>query len=90
MAGEDEEVGAHRLHVGGNVGHVLAAVDGEQRTGTVCGLGEPRDVVECAEHVGHRRDRHQLGTLEQGVEIAEIEVAVGRDGDPTQLETLLV
>ena len=89
VAGEDEKVGAHRLHVGGNVGHILAAVDGEQRTGAVCGLGESRDVVERAEHVGHRRDRHQLGAFEQGVEIAEIEVAVGGDRDPTQLETLL-
>ena len=89
VAGEDEEVGTHCLHVGGHVGHILAAVDGEQRTGTVGGLGEPRDVVERAEHIGHRRDRHQFGAIEQGVEVAEIEVAVGRDGNPAQLEAFL-
>ena len=32
VAGEDDEVGAHGLHVGGDVGHVLAGVDqGQER-----------------------------------------------------------
>ena len=76
VAGEDDEVGAHRLHVGGEVGHVLARVDRHERAGRVGGVGEAGDVVERAEHVGHGGDRHELGAVEQSVEIGQVEVAV--------------
>ena len=69
VRGERDEVGVPRLHVGGDVRHVLAGVDEHERVVRVRGVGERADVVERAEHVRHRGDREQAGAVEQLVEV---------------------
>ena len=81
VGGERDEVGVPRLHVGGDVRHVLARVDEHERVVRVRGVGERPDLVDRAEHVRHRADREQLGAVEQLVEVGEVEpVVVGRSG----------
>ena len=47
------------------------------------------DVVDGAEHVGHRAEREQLGAVEQLVEVGEVEAVVGGERDPPQLDAPL-
>ena len=86
---EGEEVGAHRLHVGDVVGHVLAAVDDRDRPGGMGRVGEQADRGDGAEHVRHRGERERLGPVEQPVEIGQVELAVGGERNPAQLDAAL-
>ncbi len=49
-------------------------------------LGDRRD---RAEHVAHRGEREHLGAVEQPVEVGEVELAVGGERDPAQLDAAL-
>ena len=89
VGGERDEVGVPRLHVGGDVRHVLARVDEHERVVGVGGVGERADVVDRAEHVRHRGDREQARAVEQLVEIGEIELVVGGHRDPAELDAAL-
>ena len=51
MAGEAEEVAAKCLDVGGEVGRVLGAVDEEQGSGGMGGVGQLAHGVERAQHI---------------------------------------
>ena len=86
MAAEGQEVGAEVVDVGRQVGHVLAGVDTQRCAGGVCGIGDATHRCQGAEHVGHRRDRDELGAIELAIEIIEAEHAVVTDGQPAQLD----
>ena len=90
VAGEAEEVGARAGHVGGEVGHVLAASTTSEGAGGVGGVGEAAHRGERAEHVRHGGERHELGAVEQAVEVGEVEVAVVAERDPAQLDAALL
>ena len=53
------------------------------------GCGQAFDRGERAEHVRHRGEGKELRPVEQTVEVAEIELAIVGDGDPTDLEARL-
>ena len=84
VGGERNEVGAHRLHVGGHVGHVLAGIDDRDRAVRVCRVAELTDRVDRAEHVGHRREPESLRSVEQRVEVGQVEQTLGRERHPAQ------
>ena len=90
VAGEGDEVGAPGLHVGGEVGDVLRGVDHRDGAGVVGGAHQPVDREQRAEHVRHGREGDDLGAVDQPVEVGEVEVAVGPDRDPAQLDAQLV
>ena len=70
-------------------GHVLAGVDDGEGAGVVGGGAQLGDRVERAEDVAHRRDRHDLGAVDEAVEVGEVEPAVGGERDPAQLDAPL-
>ena len=80
VAGPGVEVRAQRRHVDGQVRDGLRAVDEHERAGGVRALGDLRDRVDRAEHVGDVGDRDELGAArQQVVERVEVEQAVVRD-----------
>src|SRR5205814_9611298 len=89
VAGEGQEVGAEGGDVDRQVGGGLGGVDLHQGAGGVGRLGQRGDVVDRAQHVGHGRDPEQLGPVEEAGEVGEVEVPVGREGDPAQLDAPL-
>jgi hypothetical protein len=71
------------------VGDGLGGVDVHERARRVGGVGQQPDVVERPEDVRHGRDRQQLRTVEQPVEVGEVELEVVGDGDPAELDAAL-
>ena len=72
------------------MGDVLAGVDDGDGAGVVRHPHQPLDRVDRAEHVGHGRERHDLGPVDQPVEVGEVEVPVGAHRDPAELDADLV
>ena len=89
VPGEHHEIGAQGTHIGGQVRHVLAGVDADQRAGVMSGGSEPGDRVERAQHVAHGGDRQQLRPVQQTIQIGEVQAAVSGDRDPANLEAPL-
>ena len=90
MAGEAEEVAAQLGHVGGQVRHVLGAVDQHSAPAAWAASASWRTGRERAEHVGHGGDAQQLGPVEQPVEVGEVERVVGGHRDEAQLDAPLL
>ena len=86
---ERHEVGVPGLHVGLHVRHELTGVDEHQRIVRVCGVCERPDLVDRPEHVRHRADRQELRTVEQLVEVREVEAEVVGERDPPELDAAL-
>ncbi len=87
---EGQEVDAQRGHVGGEVGHVLAGVDarpGRRRRGRRRRSRAP--AVRVPSTFDMAVTPTQLGAVEQAVEVGEVELAVGGERDPADLEALL-
>jgi hypothetical protein len=72
------------------VGDELASVDHGERAGIVSGGAQPGDRWERAEHVAHRGEREHFGTVEEPVEVGEVELPVGGERHPTDLDAELV
>ena len=89
VAAERHEVGVPRLHVGHVVRHVLAAVDDRDRAGGMRGAAQLGDRRDGAQHVAHRREAERLGAIEQRGQIGQVELAVGGQRHPAQLDAAL-
>jgi len=83
---EKDEVGVPRLHIGRDMGHVLACVDERERTGGMGGGDELVHRRNRPEHVRHGADREQSGAGEQLVEIGQVQAEVGSQRDPAHLD----
>ena len=91
VAGEGDEVAPELGDVGGEVGHVLGAVDQQQRAGGVGGVGELADRGERAEHVGHGGDADAAWRRRAGGRgRSRSSVAVVGQRDPAQLDAPLL
>ena len=75
-ARRSQEVGAQVLHVDRHVRHGLGRVDQHQRAHRVRAVGDQRDRVDRAEHVGLVDQRDQLGPL--GDQVARLTGRAGR------------
>ena len=89
MAGEGQKISAEGGDVDRQVGDGLRRVDQHQRPGGVGRLGQRGDVVDRAQHVRHGRHAQELCSLEDAGQVGQVEVPVGREGDPAQLDAPL-
>ena len=85
VAREGEEVDTERADVDAAVGDELGGVDDDDGSGGVRRLDDRAQVVDRAEHVRHGRDADEPDTVDEPVEVAQVEPVVRRDGEVAEL-----
>ena len=91
VAGERVEVAAERLHVDGEVGCRLRAIDQDRHAAGVGQVGDGADRVDRADGVGNVGQRQQAGARpDPGGQLVERQLAVVGDGGGDEAGALLL